>query len=90
LASKSSPTWKRSPPRRAGPHSGASRTSPCTSGWPRRTSRATASPAWRQRLGEAIEREKAEAGVFDRELFYGLQPLERLTAMVEQYRIALA
>jgi hypothetical protein len=47
-------------------------------------------PAWRQRLGDAIEREKADAQVFDRELFYGLQPVDRLTAMVEQYRIALA
>ncbi|HEX8340298.1 MAG TPA: hypothetical protein VF624_05260 [Tepidisphaeraceae bacterium] len=47
-------------------------------------------PAWRERLHRAVAQDQADAQVFDRELFYGIQPCERLTAMIEQYRIALA
>jgi hypothetical protein len=45
-------------------------------------------PAWRHRFAEAIEQLKADGQIFDRELFYAIQPRERLTAVIEQYRIA--
>ncbi len=47
-------------------------------------------PAWRQRLQETIEREQREKVLFDRELFYAVQTRERLTAMIDRYRIAVA
>jgi hypothetical protein len=39
---------------------------------------------WEQQLRDAVARETAEAAIFDRELFYGLQPRARLEAMVER------
>lgn len=47
-------------------------------------------PAWRKRLQETIEREAREKVLFDRELFYAVQTRERLTAMIDRYRIAAA
>ncbi|MBC7783714.1 MAG: hypothetical protein H7144_07725 [Burkholderiales bacterium] len=43
---------------------------------------------WRQRLAATIERQERELVLADRELFYGLQTRERLTAMIDRYRIA--
>ncbi|WP_428938413.1 hypothetical protein [Fontivita pretiosa] len=40
---------------------------------------------WQQRLLEAQQREKEERILFDRELFYALQPPERLQQMIQQY-----
>ncbi len=40
---------------------------------------------WRQTMNEAMERSVAEQRVFDRELFYAIQPRERLTGLIEQY-----
>lgn len=45
-------------------------------------------PQWKNRLQSAIARQDAEKTLFDRELFYGIQPRERLTSMIERYRIA--
>ncbi len=45
-------------------------------------------PQWKERLDRAIGRKNEEKTLFDRELFYGIQPRERLTAMIERYRIA--
>ena len=44
---------------------------------------------WEQSLADAARREQEEKDLFDRELFYGVQPRERLTALVEQYRSRL-
>jgi hypothetical protein len=41
--------------------------------------------AWQHRLEEAQQRESAEAVLFDRELFYALQPADRLEAMIAKY-----
>jgi hypothetical protein len=46
--------------------------------------------AWEQRLRDAREHEAEEATVFDRELFYGLQPKQRLLNMVDEYDDAFA
>jgi hypothetical protein len=40
---------------------------------------------WRQEVTEAMERSAAEDRVFDRELFYAIQPRERLTGLIDQY-----
>jgi hypothetical protein len=40
---------------------------------------------WQQRLLEAQQREKQEQILFDRELFYALQPQDRLRQMIERY-----
>lgn len=45
---------------------------------------------WHDRLERAREREEREQVLFDRELFFGVQSRERLTAMIERYRIAFA
>jgi hypothetical protein len=41
---------------------------------------------WTRRLREAQAREQEEASVFDRELFYALQPRPRLEEMVARFR----
>lgn len=41
---------------------------------------------WDQRLREAEERAQAERVLFDRELFYAIQPRERLMGLIGQYR----
>jgi hypothetical protein len=45
---------------------------------------------WEQRVQETAEREQEERAVFDRELFYAIQPAERLQQMIERYRAAFA
>ena len=49
-----------------------------------KTSRAVGE--WEQRLREAQRREAEEAVLFDRELFYALQPRNRLEELIERYR----
>jgi hypothetical protein len=44
---------------------------------------------WERRLQEAMTREAEEALLFDRELFYALQPRERLAGMVERFAEAV-
>jgi hypothetical protein len=41
---------------------------------------------WEQQLRDAVVSETAEAAIFDRELFYALQPRDRLADMVERFR----
>ncbi|MDB5289385.1 MAG: hypothetical protein JWL69_626 [Phycisphaerales bacterium] len=43
---------------------------------------------WEQRFNRAQTRVQEEKSLFDRELFYALQPADRLKAMIEQYREA--
>jgi hypothetical protein len=43
---------------------------------------------WERQLKETRLRENEEAAVFDRELFYGLQPRDRLEEMVKRFDIA--
>jgi hypothetical protein len=45
---------------------------------------------WRQRLEEATTREREENSLFDRELFYAIQPRQRLADLIQHYRNALA
>lgn len=45
---------------------------------------------WERRKTEAIQQSAAEEGLFDRELFYAIQPRERLTALMEQYAARFA
>ena len=45
---------------------------------------------WEARLEQARELAGAQREIFDRELFYAIQPQERLSAMIEQYRHASA
>ena len=42
--------------------------------------------AWAARFAEAREAERAEKVLFDRELFYAVQPLDRLADMADRYR----
>ncbi len=44
---------------------------------------------WEQRREAAEAREQSDRVVFDRELFYAMQPEDRLVAMIEQYRVDL-
>ena len=43
---------------------------------------------WEQAVRETAEREQGERTLFDRELFYALQPAERLGELVVRYRAA--
>ena len=45
---------------------------------------------WERRLEEATIREREEQELFDRELFYAIQPRERLEGLVGQYRAQFA
>ena len=45
---------------------------------------------WEQDFRDAEERAQQEQALFDRELFYAIQPRERLTALIDQYRQAQA
>lgn len=40
---------------------------------------------WQQRMSDAMQRSADEQGMFDRELFYAIQPKERLRGLMEQY-----
>ncbi len=42
---------------------------------------------WKSRLERTIELKDRESVLFDRELFYGIQTRERLTSMIDRYRI---
>jgi hypothetical protein len=44
---------------------------------------------WNEALRDAQTRQQEEASLFDRELFYALQPRERLEAMVARFRSAM-
>lgn len=44
--------------------------------------------AWEERLRDAQQREAEESVVFDRELFYAMQPRHRLAEMIDRYRNA--
>lgn len=44
--------------------------------------------AWEQRFADAERRVQAERVLFDRELFYAIQPRERLEQLIGQYRAA--
>jgi hypothetical protein len=44
---------------------------------------------WEHRRAEAEAREQEERVVFDRELFYAIQPADRLSTMIERYRAAI-
>ena len=58
----------------------------------RRLERAARHPAileWERRLEETERLEREEAGLFDRELFYAIQPVERLESLIARYRHAL-
>ena len=55
----------------------------------RRLSAAATHPAirdWEQKLQESEQREREEEGLFDRELFYAIQPAERLERLIGDYR----
>jgi hypothetical protein len=41
---------------------------------------------WEHRLEEAEQRDREEKDLFDRELFYALQPRERLEGLIQHYR----
>jgi len=45
---------------------------------------------WQQRWQDALKRDHEDRVLFNRELFYALQPRERLIAMIDQYRSAFA
>lgn len=45
---------------------------------------------WRSRLQQALVSHEQEKTIFDRELFYGLQSRNRLTTMIDQYRMAFS
>ncbi len=45
---------------------------------------------WQRRLLETERIDQEERAIFDRELFYAIQPAERLTSMIERYRAAVA
>ena len=45
---------------------------------------------WERRLDETRLRESEESAIFDRELFYALQPRDRLESMINRFAIALA
>lgn len=44
---------------------------------------------WEQQLRQAEERAQEERVLFDRELFYAIQPRERLTGLIDRYRQAI-
>ena len=43
---------------------------------------------WEQRYSDALQKAQDQRIIFDRELFYAIQPRERLEAMIEKYRSA--
>ena len=45
---------------------------------------------WERRLIDTRERESEESAIFDRELFYALQPKDRLESMINRFAVALA
>ncbi|HWE04506.1 MAG TPA: hypothetical protein VG326_19025 [Tepidisphaeraceae bacterium] len=45
---------------------------------------------WSDSYDQAKNREKQEKAIFDREMFYAIQPADRLAEMIEKYRAAFA
>ena len=45
---------------------------------------------WQQRMNEAVRQSADERGMFDRELFYAIQPRERLEGLIGKYAAAFA
>ena len=45
--------------------------------------------SWEQRLAQAQERQIEEADLFDRELFYAIQPQSRLQQLIDRYHALL-
>jgi hypothetical protein len=45
---------------------------------------------WQQRMADMTRKSSEEQGMFDRELFYAIQPRERLMGLMENYREAFA
>ncbi|MGD0139294.1 MAG: hypothetical protein ABSD28_10480 [Tepidisphaeraceae bacterium] len=43
---------------------------------------------WQQRMNDAVRQSAEERGMFDRELFYAIQPRERLEGLIEKYAAA--
>jgi hypothetical protein len=45
---------------------------------------------WEARLRDTLRTDAEDAPLFDRELFYAIQPRDRLAALVDRYRADLA
>jgi len=45
---------------------------------------------WQQRMDDAVRQNADERGMFDRELFYAIQPRQRLEGLIEKYAAAFA
>src|SRR5208337_79211 len=45
---------------------------------------------WQQRMNDAIRQSADDRAMFDRELFYAIQPKERLEGLIEKYGEAFA
>ena len=45
---------------------------------------------WRRRLSETLAEEERQRVIFDRELFYALQPADRLRQVIDRYEPAFA
>lgn len=41
---------------------------------------------WQQRMAEAVRKNADEQGMFDRELFYAIQPKDRLEGLIQRYQ----
>jgi hypothetical protein len=52
--------------------------------------RAPALQDWQRRLAETQAEQERQRVIFDRELFYALQPADRLRRVIEQYEQAFA
>ena len=46
--------------------------------------------AWEERLAQTVKDEAQDRDLFDRELFYGIQPRARLQGLIERYRAEFA
>jgi hypothetical protein len=46
--------------------------------------------SWERRKEQTLQQSAAEEGLFDREIFYAIQPRERLRALIEQYATRFA
>jgi hypothetical protein len=45
---------------------------------------------WQQRMDEAVRQSAHDRAIFDRELFYAIQPRQRLVGLIDKYAAALA
>ena len=77
----------------SGPRGSAQRQQVFTEMHSRLSAAVAAHPAirgWEARLEEAIRTGVEDAPLFDRELFYALQPRDRLEAVIDQYKSRFA